>query len=188
MDAKLYVYAYLVLSFLYAAACIQYIAGVSRTVSLAKGCVPGEDDVTPSLEDPDVRESTQAAVRSVLGVDSAAFAVAVIPVAYVAVTGLLGNLLARNTAAAATINPLWLAATLAVIGGHMVFLVRIIGLNGSLKKATDTAVLSRSFVGRHASMFTYYRSFVVLVTVFNVVNSLYILANIGSIVSLNYVM
>lgn len=188
MDAKLYVYAYLLLSFVYAAACIQYVLAVSRTISLARGCVPGEEDVVPSLQDLDVREATQTAVRSVLSVDSAAFAVAVIPVAYVAVTGLLGNFLAANTGAAGTINPLWIVSTTAVVAGHAFFLVRIMGLNSTLKKAAESAVLTASFVSRQASMATYYRAFIVFVTVFNVANSLYILANIGHVTSLPYVM
>ena len=188
MDAKLYVYAYLLLSLLYAAACVQYVVAISRTVSLAKQSVPGEDDVAPSLEDPEVREATRTAVRSVLSVDSAAFAVAVIPVAYVAVTGLLGNFITANSGAAGTIDPLWIVATLAVVTGHLFFLVRIVGLNGKLKNVLESAVLTRSFVSRHASMATYYRAFVVFVTVFNVANSLYIIANIGHITSLPYVM
>jgi hypothetical protein len=189
MDAKVYVYAYLVLSLLYAAACIQYVLATSKTVRLAKQCQGGPDtDDVRSLEDPDVRDATQVAVRSVLSVDSAAFAAAVLPVAYVAVTGLLGNLLTRNTSAAAMLNPLWLLATVAVVVGHLYFLLRIVSLNTALKKVTDSAILSRSFVSRHASMFTYYRTFVVLVTVFSVVNSLYILATIDKVVSMPYVL
>lgn len=188
MDATLYVYAYLLLSLLYAAGCIQYVVAVGRGVSLARQSVPADDAPLPGLEDPDVREATRTAVRSVLSADSAAFAVAVIPVAYVAVTGLLGNILSANTGAAGTINPLWLAATIAVVGGHLFFLVRIIGLNGRLKGVLESAVLTRSFVSRHASMATYYRAFIVVVTVFNVVNSLYIMANIGQVTSLPYVL
>lgn len=188
MDAKLYVYAYLLISVLYAAACIQYVIAVSRTISLARAAVPAEDQPLPALDEAGVRESTQTAVRSLLSVDSAAFAVAVIPVAYVAVTGLLGNFLAANTSAAGTINPLWLVATLAVLAGHLLFLVRIVNTNGKLKDAVAHAVLTRSFVNRHASMATYYRAFLVFVTVFNVANSLFILANITRVVTLPYVM
>lgn len=188
MDAKLYVYAYLLISVLYAAACIQYVVAVSRTISLARRAVPGDDEPMPAIDEEGVRESTQAAVRSVLTVDSAAFAVAVIPVAYVAVTGLLGNFLAANTGAAGTINPLWIIATLAVLAGHMLFLARIVSANGKLKQSAAEAVLTRSFVNRHASMATYYRAFVVFVTLFNVANSLWILANLGHVTSLPYVM
>lgn len=188
MDAKLYVYAYIVLSFIYAAACVQYVVAVTRTAKMAKDCVPEEGQPVPSLEDESVREATQTVVRGVLGVDSAAFAVAVVPVAYVAVTGLLGYLIANNTNAAATINPLWLAATVAAVAAHMAFLVRILTFNGAIRRAVDDAVLSRSFAGRHASMFTYYRSFVVLVTLFNVVNSLYLIANIATVSTAPYVM
>jgi hypothetical protein len=188
MDARAYVYAYLVLSALFAAASVQYVIAVSRTVFLARKCVPGENDVVPSLEDPEVHEATQTAVRSVLGVDSAAFVVAVVPVAYVAVTGLLGNLLAANTRAAAVINPLWLLATLAVVVTQIIFVARITGLNNRLKGAAQHAVLTRSFVRRHANMATYYRTFILFATMFVVVNSLYLIANIAEVASLPYVM
>ena len=85
------------------------------------------------------------------------------------------------------INPLWLVTTLLVVGAHMFFLVRITGLNGRLKGAEE-AMLSPSFVSRHASMFTYYRLFILAVTLFNVANSLVMLAQIGTVTSAPYIM
>jgi hypothetical protein len=187
MDARLYVYAYLLLSALYAAGCLQYVNALGRTGSIAKGYRTMRGDVeTLSLDSEDVRDATVAAVRSVLGVDSAAFACAVLPVAYVAVTGLLGNLISRNTSTAAALNPVWLLITVALVVGHMVFLVRVVGLNSRLRDA-GSARLSSSFVSRHVSMLTYYRGFVLAVTLFNVVNTLYVLATIQNVTSLPYV-
>jgi hypothetical protein len=138
------------------------------------------------LDSDDVRDATRAAVRSVLSVDSAAFACAVLPVAYVAVTGLLGNLISRNTSSAIALNPVWLSITVALVAGHMFFLIRVVGMNSKLKDA-GTALLSSSFVRRHISMLTYYRGFILAVTLFNVVNTLYVLATIRTVTSLPYV-
>jgi hypothetical protein len=187
MDAKTYVYAYLLLSVIYAAACVQYVNVLTRTAQIAKGYRMGRaGGAGPDLENDDVREATQTAVRSVLGVDSAAFACAVLPVAYVAVTGLFGNLVSRNTASATALNPMWLLVTVALVVGHMVFLSRLITLNGKLSAAED-ATLSASFVSRHASMLSYYRVFILAVTLFNVVNTLYIVATFGKVTSMPYV-
>ncbi|HEX9093323.1 MAG TPA: hypothetical protein VF902_05010 [Coriobacteriia bacterium] len=187
MDAKLYVYAYVLLSALYGAGCIQYVNALGRTASLAKSLRADAD--TPevlALESDDVRDATRSAVRAVLSIDSAGFGVAVLPVAYVAVTGVLANVISRNTAAASTLNPMWLVATVALVAAHLVFLVRIIGLNTKMRDMDD-AVLSGSFVSRHTSMFAYYRWFVLAVTLFNVVNTIYILATLATITSLPYV-
>lgn len=187
MDAKLYVYAYVVLSALYAAGCLQYVNALTRTTGLAKGL--RAHDETPShisLDSEEVRESTKTAVRSVLAIDSAAFGAAVLPVAYVAVTGVLANVISRNSASAGAINPVWLLATVALVVAHMVFLARIVGLNSTLK-TSDDAVLSPSFVSRHGSMLSYYRWFILAVTIFNVVNTLYIVGTIDTVANLPYV-
>lgn len=187
MSAALYVYAYLLLSVLYAAACVQYLNVVTHTAQLAKRMrVERSDAEGLRLEDEDVRRATQAAVRSVLDVDSAAFACAVLPVAYVAVTGLFGNLVSRNTASAGTLNPLWLLVTAALVVGHMVFLVRIISQNSTLKDIPDAA-LSAAFVSRHTSMLSYYRVFILVVTLFNVANTIYLAATLKSVMAMPYV-
>lgn len=187
MDARLYVYAYLLLSALYVAACLQYLNTVGRTVSLARGLQPEIGDEPAALDSEETLEQAKTSVRAVLGVDSAAFACAVLPVAYVGVSGLLANLLSRNTSAAASVNAMWLLATVALVASHLFFVVRIIGHNARLK-GVDRPVLTRTFVSRHASLLTYYRGFVLLVTAFNVVNALYTLANISTIVRLPFVM
>ncbi len=188
MDAGLYVYAYLLLSIVYAAACLQYLNSVTRTTSLAKRLQPpGAQGGSVSVGSEPERADTQTAVRAVLDVDSAAFGCAVLPVAYIAVTTLLGSAIMRNTAAAAALNPLWLTATVALIAAHMFFLVRIIGLNTQLRGA-QSAVLPRSFVSRQNSMLTYYRVFILVVTVFNAANTLYLLANLTTVTKLPYVM
>jgi hypothetical protein len=188
MDAKAYVYAYLLLSVVYAAACIQYLNSITRTASLAKSLQsPSSDQEPVSLTSDAERSDAQSAVRAILDIDSAAFACAVLPVAYIATTGLFGNLLTRNLSAAPTINPIWLLATLALVAGHMFFLAKIIGLNTRLTN-TASAVLSHSFVSRHASVLTYYRVFVLLVTLFNVANTVYLLANLDSVTKLPFVM
>jgi hypothetical protein len=108
-------------------------------------------------------------------------------VAYVAVSGLLGNLLSRNVSLAGSINPLWLLATAALVAAHMFFVIRIVGLNSRLK-TLDQPMLTASFVSRQTGLLTYYRGFILLVTAFNVVNVLYTLANISSISRLPFVM
>ena len=183
MGAEVYVYAYLVLSAVYAAGCLQYLNSLSRTVQLARRIeAPPVEDAPLRLGSEDQRVQVLSAVRAVLGIDSAAFACAVLPVAYVAVTGLLGNLVTSNSAATHTINPLWLLWTIGLIAAHMFFLVRIIGLNGQLAQA-EGAVLSGSFVERHAGMFRYYRMFVLAVTLFNVANTVFMLATLDKIIS-----
>jgi hypothetical protein len=187
MDARLYVYAYLLLSALYVAACLQYLNSVGRTVALARRLQPDVGDDPAPLDSDETLEQAKTSIRSVLSVDSAAFACAVLPVAYVGVSGLLANLLSRNTGAAGSINLMWLMATVALVGAHMFFVVRIIGQNARLN-GVDMPVLTRSFVSRQTSMLTYYRGFVLFVTAFNVVNALYTLANISTIVRLPFVM
>ena len=187
MDERTYVYAFLLLSELYVAACLQYLNTLGRTASLARRLQPnvGEDPV--ELDSDEALEQARTAIRAVLGIDSSAFACAVLPVAYVAISGLLANLLSRNATAAGYINPLWLLATVALVAAHMFFVVRIVGLNTRLK-ALDQPVLTRSFVSRQTSMLTYYRGFILLVTAFNVVNALYTLANISTISKLPFVL
>jgi hypothetical protein len=187
MDARLYVYAYLLLSALYIAACLQYLNSVGRTVSLARRLQPGPDEQPAPLDAEETLEQAKTSIRAVLSIDSAAFACAVLPVAYVGVSGLLANLLSRNTDAAASINVMWLLATIALVGAHMFFVVRIIGQNTRLR-GVESPVLTRSFVSRQTSLLTYYRGFVLFVTAFNVVNALYTLANISTIVRLPFVM
>ena len=187
MDARLYVYAYLLLSALYVAACLQYLNSVGRTVSLARALQPGIGEEPAPLDSEETLEQARTAIRAVLSVDSAAFACAVLPVAYVGVSGLLANVLSRNTGVAGSINLMWLLATIALVACHMFFVVRIVGQNARLKDI-DRHVLTRSFVSRQTSLLTYYRGFVLLVTAFNVVNALFTLANISTIVRLPFVM
>lgn len=188
MEAKVYVYAYLLLSLLYVAGCIAYLNSVTRTASLSRARQDrAGSDASPLFASEEEREDTQVAVRSVLIADSAAFACAVVPVAYVGVTGLLANLLGRNTSAAGLINPLWLVATVAVLGAHMFFLMRIISANSKLQ-AADRAVFTPTFVSRHVSMLTYYRVFLGAVAVFTAANSLYLVANLSTFTSLRYIM
>lgn len=187
MDARLYVYAYLLLAAVYAGACVQYLNVITRTAQLARGLQAGTSDSSSlRLADESVRDATQIAVRSILGIDSAAFASAVLPVAYVAVTGLFGNLISRNAASASALNPLWLAVTTALVVGHMVFLTRLVALNSKLTDASE-AILSPSFVSRHISMLFYYRVFMLVVTVFNIANTLYLFATLKTVTSLPFV-
>jgi hypothetical protein len=186
MDARLYVYAYLLLSALYVAACLQYLTSVGRTAALARALQPSIDEEPAPLDSEAALEEARTSLRAVLGVDSAAFACAVLPVAYVGVSGLLANILSRNTSAAAPINVMWLLATMGLVAAHMFFVVRIIGQNTRLKEI-ERPVLTRSFVSRQTNLLTYYRGFVLLVTAFNVVNALYTLANISTIVRLPFV-
>jgi hypothetical protein len=179
MDAKTYVYAYLFLSVLYAAGCLQFVNSVTRTGTLARALRASADD-PPTLDSQETVEASRSAIRAVLGVDSSAFACAVLPVAYLGVTGLLGNTLSRNTAAATSINALWLLASIALVAGHMLFTVRIVGLNSRLA-ALEGDILSDRFVSRHTSVFTYYRGILL------VVNTVYLLANMSTIANLPYV-
>jgi hypothetical protein len=188
MGANFYVYGYLLISALYVAGCIAYINAVSRTASLTKERREADSESPPRPFASDAaREETQSAVRCVLAADSAAFACAVIPVAYAAVTGLLANLIARNTAVAGLINPLWLAATVVVLVAHMIFLSRIVNANSKLKE-TELATFTPTFVSRHVSMLTYYRIFMVVVIVFTTLNSIFLVVNIETVTSLHYVM
>lgn len=116
-------------------------------------------------------------MRAALGVDSAAFACAVLPVAYVAVSGLLGTIVSKNPAAAGALNLLWLALTVGVVIVQGIFLARIVDSNGRLSRI-ERPTLTASFVSRHVSMLTYYRVFIAAVVAFAAVNSLYIIANI----------
>jgi hypothetical protein len=186
MDAKAYVYAYIVLSVLYAAGCLQLVDSIARTGALAKGLrVPPDDP--PALVTEESAEASRTAIRAVLDVDSAAFACAVLPVAYIGVTGLLGYFLTRNTAAAASINALWLLATVALVGAHMLFTVRVLGLNTRLK-SLEGDILTERFVSRHTSVFGYYRGIVIVLTLLNVANTIYLLANLGTVTTLPYVL
>jgi hypothetical protein len=185
MDATGYVYAYLFLSVLYAAGCLQFVNSVARTGTLAKSLRAPADD-PPVLDSTQAIDAARSALRAVLGVDSAAFACMVLPVAYLGVTGLLGNTLSRNTAAAGSINPLWLLATVALVAAHMLFTVRILGLNGRLK-VLEGGVLTERFVARHTASFTYYRGILLVVTACNVVNTIYLLANLATVTNLPYV-
>lgn len=186
MDARAYAYTYLLLSAVYVAGCLQYMNSLGRSASLARRLRPGENDEPAVLDDDTTLEQAKAAVRGVLGIDSAAFACAVLPVAYVAVSGLLGNILSRNTGAATTVNPLWLFATFLVVAAHLYFTVRIGGFNSRLK-ALDRPVLTRSFVDRQTRHLMYYRTFIVLVTAFNVVNLVSTVVNISAVTSLPFV-
>jgi hypothetical protein len=186
MDARIYVYSYLLLATVYAAACMQYISTVSRTRTLA-GALRFDDPAgSPSYDSEESIEQSRKAIQAVLGVDSAAFACAALPVAYIGVTGLLANLVSRNVSAAGSLNLMWLAASVALVAGHMFFVVRIVGFNTELK-GLDQAVLSPAFVSRHASMLTYYRTLILLVTAFNVVNTIWMIANISTVTQLQFV-
>jgi hypothetical protein len=176
MDAKVFVYAYLLLAAVYAAACMQYLSTVSRTRALASALVPEDPTGAPLLESEEAVEQSRTAIQAVLGVDSAAFACAALPIAYLGVTGLLTGL-----------NLLWLAASVALVVGHMFFVVRMVTFNNSLKEL-DVAVLSPAFVGRHTSMLNYYRVLILLVTAFNVLNTLWMVVNISKIAQLPFVM
>jgi len=187
MDARTYIYAYVGLSALYTAACLQFLNTVSRTAKLAKALQPQEGAEPARLDSDEALEGARTAIRAVLGVDSAAFACAALPVAYVAVSGLLANLVTRNTSAAGSINPLWLLTTVALVATHMGFVVRMVGQNTKLA-AIDAPVLTRTFVARQTNLLTYYRAFILLVTVFNVVNALYTVANISTISRLPFVL
>jgi hypothetical protein len=68
----------------------------------------------------------------------------------------------------------------------MLFTVRIVGLNSRLA-ALEGDILSDRFVSRHTSVFTYYRGILLVVTVGNVVNTVYLLANMSTIANLPYV-
>jgi hypothetical protein len=186
MDARTYVYAYLLLSAVYAAACLQYIATVSRTRTLARALSPEDPATSPTFDSEEAVEESRTAIRAVLGIDSAAFACAALPVAYLGVTGILANLVSRNVGAAGSLNLLWLAASVALVAAHMFFVVRIVGYNTELE-GLDRAVLSPSFVSRHTSMLTYYRTLVLVVTAFNVLNTLWMVVNISKITLLPFV-
>lgn len=188
MDAKFYVYAYLLLAVLYAAGCIQFLNSLSRTSSLARRLQLPKDDPEPvALESESLQMEAQTALRSILDADAAAFACAALPVAYLALSGLLAELLSRNQSAADTINPLWLLLTLALVVAHMMFLMRIMRMNGKLK-AAERVRLTRDFVHRRTRRLSYYGTFVLLVTVMNVVTVLYILVNLSRVVQTPYVM
>jgi hypothetical protein len=183
MDARIYVYAYLLLATVYAAACMQYISTVSRTRALAMALRPDDPADGPSYDSEESIDQSRTAIRAVLGVE---FACAALPVAYIGVTGLLANLVSRNVSAAGSLNLMWLFASVALVAGHMFFVVRMVGFNTELTNL-DAAVLSPAFVSRHMSMLTYYRTLILLVTAFNVVNTIWMIANISSITKLQFV-
>lgn len=187
MDARVYVYTYLLLSMVYAAACVQYLGTLSRTRALARALVPEDPAAARALDTDEAIEATRGAIRAVLSLDSSAFAVAVLPVAYIGVTGVLGNLVSRTPGVAGGLNAVWLAASVTLVVAHMVFVVRMVGANSELK-SLENAVLSQSFVDRHLSLLNYYRTFVLAVTAFNVINTLYMIANLKAITSLPYVL
>jgi len=185
MDARTYVYGYLVLAIVYAAACMQYLVTVSRTRRLAMDLAGTAGDT--SFDSEESIEQSKTAIRAVLGVESAAFACAVLPVAYLGVTGLLANFVSRNSAAAPGLNLVWMLATVALVAAHMFFVVRLVGLNTQLDRL-DAAMLSPSFVSRHTSVLNYYRLFLLGVTAFNVLNTLWMIANISTVTKLPFVM
>jgi hypothetical protein len=183
LDARFYVYGYLLLSLVYAAGCVVYINAITRAVALAKHLVPqGAPDDGPAEPIVTDVDATTSAVRSLLDIESIAFAFAVLPVAYIALTGLLGNLLVRNTTTASLMNPLWVALTVVTVAVQLVMLVRIIAASGRLGDAGDGVLLTPGFVDRQRRRLTYYRAFIVAVTVFNLLNSGYLIATIGSVV------
>jgi hypothetical protein len=186
MDATIYVYAYLILATIYAAACMQYISTLGRTRALAVTLSPDDPADAVSYDSEEAIDQSRTAIRAVLSIDSAAFACAALPVAYIGVTGVLANLVSRNVSAAGGLNLLWLAASVALVAGHMFFVVRIASLNTEIREL-DSAVLSPSFVSRHTSMLTYYRGLILLVTAFNVVNTIWMIANISTITRLQFV-
>jgi hypothetical protein len=185
MDAKVYVYGYLLLAIVYAAACMQYLATVSKTRRLAQG-LAGEAGA-PALDSEETVEQAKTTIRAILGIESSAFACAVLPVAYLGVTGLLANFVSRNTAAAPGLNLVWLVATVALVAAHMFFVVRIVALNARFDEF-EAGVLSPSFVGRHTSILNYYILFVLAVTAFNVLNIVWMIANISKVTQLPFVM
>ena len=189
MDARFYVYGYLLLSVVYGAGCVVFINAVTRAASVAKRLVPqgGPDDggAEPVVTDVD---ATTSAVHALLDIESIAFAFTVLPVAYIALTGLLGNLLARNTSTAGLMNPLWLALTVATVLVELAMLVRIIASNGRLSDADEGVVLTPGFVERQRKRLTYYRAFILAVVVFNVLNSGYLIVTIGAVVGTPYVL
>ncbi len=189
MDAKFYVYGYLLLSVVYAAGCAVFINAVTRASDAAKSLVPedGPDDGTAQPIVTDV-DATTAAVRALLDIESIAFAFAVLPVAYIALTGLLGNLLTRNTSTAALMNPLWLVLTAATVLVELVMLTKMIAATGRLSEADQGVLLTPGFVSRQRKRLAYYRGFVLAVTLFNVLNSGYLIASINTIVRAPYVL
>lgn len=189
MDAKFYVYGYLVLSVVYGAGCIVFVNAVTRATSIARRLVPvgGPDDAPADPIATDV-DATTAAVRALLDIESISFAFAVLPVAYIALTGLLGNLLVRNASTAGLMNPLWVALTSATVIVELVMLVRIIAATGRLGETEDGVLLTPGFVDRQRKRLAYYRAFILAVTVFNVLNSGYLIATIGTVVRTPYLL
>lgn len=189
MDARFYVYGYLFLSIVYATGCVVFVNAVTRASGLSKSLVPdgGPDDATAKPMVTDV-DATTAAVRALLDIEAIAFAFAVLPVAYIALTGLLGNLLVRNTSTANLMNPLWLTLTLVTVIVQLVMLVRMITATGRLAEAGDGVLLTPGFVGRQRKRLAYYRAFVIAVAVFAVLNSGYLLVTINDVVCAPYVL
>jgi hypothetical protein len=189
LDARFYVYGYLILSVVYGAGCVVFVNAVTRAAAVAKRLVPqgGPDDTPPEPVVTDV-DATTSAVRALLDIESIAFAFAVLPVAYIALTGLLGNLLARNTSTAGLMNPLWLALTTVTVVVELLMLVRIFAASGRLAALGEGVLLTPGFVDRQRRRLAFYRAFIVAVTVFNVLNSGYLIATIGAVVRAPYVL
>jgi hypothetical protein len=189
LDARFYVYGYLILSVLYGAGCIAFVNAVTRAASIARGLVPlgGPDDgpAEPVVTDVD---ATTAAVRALLDIESIAFAFAVLPVAYIALTGLLGNLLVRSPSTAGLMNPLWLALTVVTVVVELLMLVRLVAATSRLDQAGEGVVLTPGFVGRQRRRLSYYRAFILAVTVFNVLNSGYLVLTIATVIRAPYVL
>jgi hypothetical protein len=189
LDARFYVYGYLILSVVYGAGCVAFINAVTRASSVAKDLVPlgGPDDGPAEPVATDVTATTKA-VRALLDIESISFAFAVLPVAYIALTGLLGNLLVRNTSTAGLMNPLWLSLTVVTVGVELVMLVRLIAATTRLDEGGEGVLLTPGFVGRQRKRLSYYRAFVLAVTVFNVLNSGYLILTIASVIRAPYVL
>lgn len=189
MDARFYVYGYLILSVVYAAGCIVFVNAVTRAANLAKRLVPqgGSDDGPADPIATDV-DATTSAVRTLLDIESISFAFAVLPVAYIALTGLLGNLLVRDTSTAGLMNPLWIALTVVTVVVQLVMLVRILAATGKLDDAGEGVLLTPGFVERQRKRLAYYRAFILAVTVFNVLNSGFLIVTINAVVRTPYLL
>ncbi len=186
MGSKVYVYVYLMLSAVYAVGALVYLRSITRTSFLARALLPAPGEPEPLSFGSDAsRVDTQAAVRAVLSIDSAAFACAVLPVAYVALIGVFGSLLGTGTAASRMADPLWLLVASGLLGAHAILLIWIARLNARLGAACS-AELRRSFVSRHASMLTYYRTFVLLVVIVDIVKMVYVLLNVSTVTRIPY--
>jgi hypothetical protein len=189
LDARFYVYGYVLLSVVYGAGCVVFINAVTRAASVAKRLVPlGAPDDGPTEPVVTDVDTTTSAVRALLDIESIAFAFAVLPVAYMALTVLLGNLLVRNASTAGLMNPLWIALTCVTVVVELVMIVRIIAATGHLDDADEGVMLTPGFVSRQRKRLSYYRAFILAVTLFNVLNSGYLIATIGAVVRAPYIL